>query len=114
MKKFITLSLLLYCAHSGAQEILCTGLSNDNALVELEVNINAEDNSIEIENNSYELSANNEFSLSWSNQVGNIVYNNILSKITGDMAVIALDQNTSSTTTRASLKCVMKANKVIM
>ena len=100
------------CAQDKSQLILCTGTTNDETLVEIQLNINTSKNLVIVESESFKLSANNDFLFSWSNEVGNIRFDNFLSKITGEMLVMAIDKTNSSSAIRANLRCIKKEDRL--
>jgi len=116
MKKITLFSIFIFSVSVTAQEntqtILCTGTSNDGALLEIALNLNTNKNIITVDQQSINLSANNDFTVSWTTSVQGIRYDNFLSKITGSMVVIAIDEGNSTSGIRANLNCVKRGNRV--
>mgnify|MGYP000751525176 CR=1 FL=1 len=116
MKKtiFLSISLFSIClsAQEESQKILCTGTANDGALLEIELDLNASKKSIIVDQQPINLSANNDFTVSWTTTVQGIRYNSFLSKITGDMIVVAIDEERSASSIRANLSCIKKENRL--
>jgi hypothetical protein len=117
MKKIILCHLFIFSlsisAQEDIQEILCSGTSNDGALIELQVDLYSNQSRIVIEDQAYNLSSNNDFTIAWSNNVEGIRYENFISKINGNMLVIAVNEENSESGIRANLNCVKKNNRVI-
>lgn len=104
-----TLSL---SAQDEAQIILCAGTTNDGALIELQLDLYSSQNRVIIEGQTYNLSANNNFTVAWSNEAEGIRYDNFLSKINGNLLVIAVNPESTESGIRANLNCIRKENRV--
>lgn len=117
MKKIILCSFFVLSlglsAQEDIQEILCSGTTNDGALIELQVDLYSNQSRIVIEDEAYNLSSNNAFTIAWTNEVEGIRYDNFISKINGNMLVIAVNPENSESGIRANLNCVKKENRVI-
>ena len=100
-------------AQEDIQEILCAGTTNNGTLIELQVDLYTNQNRIIIEDQAYNLSSNNAFTIAWTNEVEGIRYDNFISKINGNMLVIAVNPENSESGIRANLNCVKKENRVI-
>jgi hypothetical protein len=101
-------------AQENYDEILCSGITNDEALIEIQLDLFSKQNRISIEGKTHNLSVNNDFTIAWSNEVDGISYNNFISKINGSMVVIAVNsENNSDTTIRANLSCVKKEDRIL-
>lgn len=116
MKKIILCSLLTVSlsiiAQDSDQEILCAGTTNDGTLIELQVDLYSIQNRVVIEGQSFNLVTNNLYRIAWTNNVEDISYENFLSKINGNMLVIAVDPKKTETSVRANLNCVNKKDRV--
>ena len=116
MKKITLYSLFVFTlglsAQDKAQVILCAGTTNDGALIELQLDLYSSQNKLSIEGQAYNLSTNNDFTVAWSNEVDGIRYDNFLSKINGNMLVIAINPESTETGIRANLNCVNKEDRV--
>ena len=116
MKKISIYSLLIFSfglsAQDNANVILCTGTTNDGKLIELQLDLYTSRNRIIIEGQAYNLSVNNDFKIAWTNEVEGIRFDNFLSKINGNMLVVAIDPESSETSIRANLNCVKKELRV--
>lgn len=116
MKKITLYSLFIFSLGLSAQDdvqlILCAGTTNDGALIELQLDLYSSQNRVSIEDQTYNLSTNNDFTIAWSNEVEGIRYNNFLSKINGNMLVIAINPESTETGIRANLNCVNKDKRV--
>ena len=116
MKKITLYSLFIFTiglsAQDDAQVILCAGTTNDGALIELQLDLYSSQNRLSIEGQSYNLSVNNDFTIAWTNEVDGIRYDNYLSKINGNMLVIAINPENTETSIRANLNCVHKEDRV--
>lgn len=95
------------------QTILCSGATNDSALVEIKVKISTDKNLIQIDDNAFSLQLNNDFALSWTNTVDKIRYDNYLSKITGNLTVFSINPEQEQPSVRANLICVQENKKAI-
>jgi hypothetical protein len=118
MKKILLCNLFILSlslsAQEDIQEILCSGITNNSALIELQIDLYSNENRIVIEEQAYNLTSNNAFKISWTNNdVEGIRYDNFLSKINGDMLVIAVNPENSESSIRANFNCVKKDNRVI-
>ena len=117
MKKIILCNLFVLSLNISAQdylkEILCSGATNDGALIELQIDLYSNQNLIKIEDESFNLATNNAFTIAWSNEVDDTRYDNLLSKINGNMIVIAVNQDSAESSIRANLSCVEKLDRVI-
>ena len=118
MKKISLFSLFILSLGTSAQEkydeILCSGTTNDGALIEIQLDLFSKQNLISIEGKTHNLSVNNDFTIAWSNEVDGISYNNYISKINGGMVVIAVNSDKNSDTTiRANLSCVKKEDRIL-
>lgn len=117
MKKFLIFNLIMvsFVTHAKADEqvILCTGATNDNALLEIKITVSSDQSRIKIDDTSFNLLTNSEYALSWSNVVDSIRYDNYLSKITGNLSVVATNPEEEQSSLRANLICVQEKNKVI-
>lgn len=116
MKKIIICSLLAMSlsisAQDSVQEILCAGTTNDGTLIELQVDLYTIQNRLIIEGQSFNLAKNNLYTIAWTNEVEDIRYENFLSKINGNMLVIAVDPKNTETSVRANLSCVNKKDRL--
>lgn len=116
MKKITLYSLFIFSLGLSAQDdvqlILCAGTTNDGALIELQLDLYSSQNRVSIEDQTYNLSTNNDFTIAWSNEVEGIRYNNFLSKINGNMLVIAINPESTETGIRANLNCVNKEDRL--
>jgi len=116
MKKITLCSLFIFSLGLSAQDdvqvILCAGTTNDGALIELQLDLYSSQNRVSIEGQAYDLSANNDFTVAWSNEVEGTRYDNFLSKINGNLLVIAVNQESTESGIRANLNCVRKENRV--
>ena len=116
MKKITLYSLFIFSlglsAQDDVQAILCAGTTNDGALIELQLDLYSSQNRVSIEDQTYNLSTNNDFTIAWSNEVEGIRYNNFLSKINGNMLVIAINPESTETGIRANLNCVNKEDRL--
>jgi hypothetical protein len=99
-------------AQEDARVILCAGATNDGALIEIQLDLYSNQNRLSIEGISYNLSVNNNFTIAWSNDAEDIRYDNFLSKINGNMFVIAVNPESTETSIRANLNCVYKEDRV--
>lgn len=117
MKKIILCNLFLLSislsAQDDAQIILCAGTTNDGALIELQLDYYSTQNRLAIEGKTYNLLVNNDFTIAWNNEVDDIRYDNYLSKINGNMLVVAVNSESTETNIRANLNCVNKDNRVL-
>lgn len=115
MKKIRIYSLFIFTlglsAQDKIQEILCAGTTNDGALIELQLDLYSSKNQVNIEGKAYNLSANNDFTVAWSNEAEGIRYNNFLSKINGNLLVIAVNPESTESSIRANLNCIRKENR---
>ena len=100
-------------AQEDVRAILCAGAANDGALIEIQLDLYSSQNRLSIEGRSYNLSVNNDFTIAWSNEAENIRYDNFLSKINGNMVVIAVSPESTETSIRANLNCVYKEDRVL-
>ena len=116
MKKITLYSLFIFTlglsAQDDAQVILCAGTTNDGALIELQLDLYSSQNKLSIEGQTYNLSVNNDFTIAWTNEAEGIRYDNFLSKINGNMLVIAINPESTETSIRANLNCVNKEDRV--
>jgi hypothetical protein len=116
MKKILVLGISLFSICLPAQEesqiILCTGNTNDGALLEIKLDLNASKKRIIVDQKPINISANNDFTISWTTSAQGIRYDSFLSKITGNMIVVAIDEEKSESGIRANLRCVMKEDRL--
>lgn len=116
MKKITLNTLFIFTlsvnANELAQIILCTGNTNDGNLIELQLDIFTSQNIINIEDQSYSLSANNDFTIAWSNEAEGIRYDNFLSKINGNLLVVATNLESTDRGIRANLNCIKKEDRL--
>jgi len=116
MNKITLYSLFIFSLGLSAQDdvqvILCAGTTNDGALIELQLDLYSSQNRVNIEDQTYNLSVNNDFTIAWSNEVEGIRYDNFLSKINGNMLVIAINTENTETNIRANLNCANKEDRV--
>ena len=116
MKKITLCSLFIFSLGLSAQDdvqvILCAGTTNDGALIELQLDLYSSQNRVSIEGQAYDLSANNDFTVAWSNEVEGTRYDNFLSKINGNLLVIAVNPESTESGIRANLNCIRKENRV--
>ena len=88
MKKFALCLSVLIAIPAFAVDILCTGQGNQGELIEIELDLNARANTVTIEGNQYQLTLNNDFVYVWQNTLDDLLFTNVLSRITGTMNVI--------------------------
>ena len=88
-----------------AIEIICTGQVNQGELIELSFEYLQKENQIKMENASYPIQINNQFSIAWTNLVDENNFLHILSKINGSLQVIKNDQD-GNQELRASMQCI--------
>lgn len=116
MKKIILCNLFIVSLSISAQEeaqvILCAGTTNDGALIELQLDLYSSQNRLNIEGQSYDLLVNNDFTIAWQNKSEDLVFDNFLSKINGNMLVVAINPENTETAIRANLNCVNKDKRV--
>jgi len=116
MKKITLYSLFIFTIGLSAQDdslvILCAGTTNDGSLIELQLDLYSSQNRLSIEGQVYNLSVNNDFTVAWTNEVEGIRYDNFLSKINGNMLVVAVNPESTETSIRANLNCVNKQDRV--
>lgn len=94
-----------------ALDVLCTGQGNQGELIEIQLELNARANSVTIEENKYELTVNNDFVYVWQNELDDLLFTNVLSRINGTMNVIVdSSSDEQEPTIRAILACKDKAN----
>jgi hypothetical protein len=116
MKKITLCSLFIFSLGLSAQDdvqvILCAGTTDDGALIELQLDFYSSQSRLSIEGQAYDLSVNNDFTIAWTNEAEGIRYDNFLSKINGNMLVIAVNPESTETSIRANLNCVNKEDRV--
>ena len=89
MKKFILMSFAITSFGVLADDIICMGNTNNNQLIQLNIELNKRLGKVKIETQEYELSISNDFMHVWQNSIDGQAYTNTLSRIDGSLTVIA-------------------------
>lgn len=108
MKKVILASLLIFNISVYAENLVCMGNTNNNQLIQLNVDLDKRLGKVTIENATYELSISNDFMHVWQNTIDDQAYTNSLSRIDGSLTVIAenvLVNDQRQPVVRAVLSC---------
>ena len=111
MKQLALCLTTLITIPAFALDILCTGQGNQGELIEIQLDLNARANTVTIENNKYELTVNNDFVYVWQNTLDDLLFTNVVSRITGTMNVIVdSSEDDQEPNIRAILACKDKAD----
>jgi hypothetical protein len=109
-KLIITLSLLL-AFPAFALDILCTGQGNQGELIEIELDLNARANTVSIEGETYQLTVNSDYVYVWQNELEDLVFTNVLSRINGNLNVLVDNgSDDEQPVIRAILSCKDRSN----
>ena len=111
MKKFALALTFLTTLPAFALDIVCTGQGSAGELIEIQLDLNARANSVSIEGQKYQLTASNDFVYVWQNELDDLVFTNVLSRINGSMNVLVDNSaDEEQPTIRAILNCIDKAD----
>ena len=108
MKKLIIITLAFTSIGAFADQLICMGNTNNNQLIQLNVELDKRLGNVQIENQKYELTVSNDFMHVWQNSIDGQAYTNSLSRIDGSLTVIAenvLVNNQRQPVIRAVLSC---------
>ena len=111
MRKFMFITIFVTSFGALAEDLVCMGNTNNNQLIQLNVELNKRLGSVKIENQTYELTISNDFMHVWQNSIDGQAYTNSLSRIDGSLTVIAenvLVNDQRQPVIRAVLSCKEK------
>lgn len=89
MKKVIIFSIFFVSMGAVAEDLVCMGNTNNNQLIQINVELDKRLGVVTIESQKYELSISNDFMHVWQNSIDGQAYTNSLSRIDGSLTVIA-------------------------
>ena len=110
MKKILASFVFLFSATIlNAADLVCMGNSNTNQLIQVAIDLDSRMGKVTVEGSTYDLAASNDFMYVWQNEVEGQTYTNSLSRIDGQLNVIAENVGEENQPiVRAILNCVDK------
>lgn len=108
MKKIIIFSIFFVSIGAVAEDLVCMGNTNNNQLIQINVELDKRLGIVTIESEKHELSISNDFMHVWQNSIDGQAYTNSLSRIDGSLTVIAenvLVNDQRQPVVRAVLSC---------
>ena len=112
MRKFMFITILVTSFGVLAEDLVCMGNTNNNQLIQLNIELDKRLGNVKIENQTYQLTISNDFMHVWQNSIDGQSYTNSLSRIDGSLTVIAenvLVNDQRQPVIRAVLSCKEKA-----
>ena len=104
---FAFLNLFIMPTTIVAKEVLCSGVSQSQEIIEIMLDLKQQNKIINVDGIDFYTTVNSDFMISWTVQQGENSFINFLSKINGTLTVIN-EKSNGSKELRATLQCVEK------
>ena len=104
---FAFLNLFIMPTTIVAKEVLCSGVSQSQEIIEIMLDLKQQNKIINVDGMDFYTTVNSDFMISWTVQQGENSFINFLSKINGTLTVIN-EKSNGSRELRATLQCVEK------
>ena len=104
---FAFLNLFIMPTTIVAKEVLCSGVSQSQEIIEIMLDLKQQNKIINVDGIDFYTTVNSDFMISWTVQQGENSFINFLSKINGTLTVIN-EKSNGSRELRATLQCVEK------